>query len=489
MTSYLAVDLGAESGRIIRGSLNHGTLALHEIHRFRHEVVPVAGTLRWDLLHLWAEVLAGLRAGADGEVRSLSVDAWGVDYVLVRGREPLCGLAFNYRDPRAQAALQALRVAPGEEFIYAQTGIQFIPLNSVYQLVADTWRDRGWVEGADGMLMIADWFHWLLCGRRANEETNASTTQLYDPQRRTWAWPLIERLDLPRALFATEVVRPGTVLGPLTAEVAGLTGLPATTPVIAGCTHDTASAVVAVPAEEGEDWAYLSSGTWSLLGVELSAPLLSAAARCGNFTNELGYGGSVRFLRNIIGLWLLQESRRQWERAGQVLDYDLLVSEAAQTPALRALIQPDDPRFLAPGDMPARIRDYCRETAQPEPRTPGEVIRCILESLALLYARHLGEIERITGRTIRVLHIVGGGSRNEMLNQFTANATGRTVLAGPVEATALGNVLVQAITLGDLPDLPTARQVVRASFPQIRYEPRDSAVWQTARARFAALPI
>jgi rhamnulokinase len=359
----------------------------------------------------------------------------------------------------------------------------------VYQLVADTQRDRGWVESADGLLMVADWFHWLLCGRRANEETNASTTQLYDPQRRTWAWPLIERLDLPRALFSTEIVRAGTQLGALTPEVASLTGLPASTPVIAGCTHDTASAVAAVPAEEGEDWAYLSSGTWSLLGVELAAPLLSAEARRGNFTNELGYGGSVRFLRNIIGLWVLQEARRQWERTGQKFDYEQLCAQAAQAPALGALIQPDEPRFLPPGDMPTRIQDYCRETAQPTPRTPGEVIRCILESLALLYAQHLEELERITERTIRILHIVGGGSRNDLLNQFTANATGRTVLAGPVEATALGNVLVQAITLGHLPDLPSARQVVRANFPQKRYEPRDAAIWQAARERFARLPI
>jgi rhamnulokinase len=317
------------------------------------------------------------------------------------------------------------------------------------------------------------------------EESNASTTQLYNPRQRAWSEKLIAHFRFPRRLFP-EIVPPGTVLGPLLPEVMAETGLGAAS-VIAGCTHDTAAAVAAVPAQ-GEDWAYLSSGTWSLIGVELSAPLINDAVRAANFTNEVGYGGRIRFLKNIIGLWLLQECRRSWARDGSDLDYGALTRLASEAPPLRALIQANDPRFHCPADMPAEIRNYCRETGQPEPRGPGEYARCIFDSLALLYAAKLEETERLTGRTVRVLHIVGGGSKNELLNQLAADATKRTVIAGPVEATALGNVLSQVLALGLLPTLEAARAVVRESFATTRYEPRPDAAWEAARARFAALP-
>lgn len=341
------------------------------------------------------------------------------------------------------------------------------------------------LNSADRLLLIADWIHYLLCGRAVAEATNASTTQLYDPRSNDWSEKLISHFGFPRGLFP-EIVPPGTVLGPLLPEVRAETSL-GPVPVVAGCTHDTAAAVAAVPAQ-GNDWAYLSSGTWSLIGVELPAPLIDDAVRAANFTNEVGYGGSIRFLKNIIGLWLLQECRRIWAREGLDHDYASLTPLAASARPLRSLIQPNDPRFHNPADMPAEIRAFCRETRQPEPQTPGEYARCIFDSLALLYAAKLGEIERLTGRQVRVLHIVGGGSKNELLNQLAADATGRTVVAGPVEATALGNVLSQLLALGSLPTLEAARTVIRDSFATTRYEPRPDAAWEAARERFSRLP-
>jgi rhamnulokinase len=298
----------------------------------------------------------------------------GVDYVLVRDREPLIGPAFHYRDPRTLAPYDELRKDPGEAYIYERTGIQFMPLNSLYQLVADVQRDRGWVEAADAILMIADWFHWLMTGRRTVEETNASTTQLYNPEKREWSRDLIERLRLPAKLFGTEVIRPGAVIGSMDSDIARHAGFQEHMPaVVACCTHDTGSAVVAVPATEGDDWAYLSSGTWSLIGVELSGPLLTEEAREANFTNEIGFGGTIRFLRNVIGLWLLQECRRQWSAAGAAYDYAELMDLAKEVQPFRSVIHADDPRFLPPGDMIGRIQSFCRETQQLEPQTPGEL--------------------------------------------------------------------------------------------------------------------
>jgi rhamnulokinase len=486
---YIAIDLGAESGRIMRGTLGTGgRLELEEIHRFPNGPIKVLGTLRWDLLGLWREILAGLRkaGGAGFSPRSISVDSWGVDYVLTRGSEPALGCPFNYRDQRALGPYKRLREDPGESYLYAQTGIQFMPLNSVYQLVADLERDRGWVESSDGFLMIADWFHWLLTGRKTVEETNASTTQLFDPVKRAWARELIDRLGLPQGLFEIDTVKPGSIIGPLTEEAAEDSGLPKDTPVVACCTHDTGSAVVAVPAS-GEGWAYLSSGTWSLIGIERSEPLLTEEARTANFTNELGYGDTVRLLRNIIGLWLLQECRRQWARDGNEIEYAECTRLAAAATPQRSFILPDDPRFLAPTDMPARIREFCRETGQPEPGDAGAIARCIFESLALLYAVRLDELERLSGKPIHTLHIVGGGSRNLLLNQFAANATGRTVIAGPTEATAIGNVLVQALAMGDLADLQQARETVALSFAVEKYEPAEAGEWTAARRRFTEL--
>jgi len=484
---HIACDLGAESGRVMLGTFDGARLALEEVHRFPNGAIRVLGSSRWDLLGLHREILHGLGlvAARGLPMASLGVDSWGLDFALVGAREPILRASYHYRDTRHEAAFRAARTPDFERLVFGETGIQFMPINTLYQLLAGREEDSDVFRIAGRLLLVADWFHYLLCGRAVAEATNASTTQLFDPRTRAWSEKLIAHFGFPRHLFP-EIVAPGTVLGPLLPEVIQETGL-GPVPVIAGCTHDTAAAVAAVPAQ-GDDWAYLSSGTWSLIGVEMPEPLINDTVRAANFTNEFGYGGTIRFLKNIIGLWLVQECRRIWARDGHEYDYAALSRMAAEAPALRSLIQPNDPRFHCPADMPAEIRAYCRETGQAEPQTPGEHMRCIFDSLALLYAAKLDEIERLTGKRLRVLHIVGGGSRNELLNQLAADASGRVVLAGPVEATALGNVLAQMLALGTLPTLEAARALVRHSFTLTRYEPRPDAGWASARARFAKLP-
>jgi rhamnulokinase len=482
---HIACDLGAESGRVMLGVFDGKRLSLEEIHRFPNGPIRVCGSQRWDLLGIYREILHGLRAVASRGLSSVGVDSWAIDYALVRGREPLLRTPYHYRDSRREAAFHAARNPEFEALVFAETGIQFMPINTLYALLADQAEDAALLDSAERLLLVADWIHYLLCGRAVAEATNASTTQLCDPRSGRWSEKLIAHFKFPRRLFP-DIVPAGTVLGPLLPEVMAETAL-GPVPVVAGCTHDTAAAVAAVPAQ-GDDWAYLSSGTWSLIGVELPAPLINDAARAANFTNEVGYGGSIRFLKNIIGLWLLQECRRTWAREGHDHDYATLTRLAGEARPLRSLIQPNDPRFHCPADMPAEIQKYCRETGQPEPQTPGEHARCIFDSLALLYAAKLEELERLTGRRVRVLHIVGGGSKNELLNQLAADASKRTVLAGPIEATALGNVLSQMLGLHLLPSLDAARALVRDSFATARYEPRPDVAWPAARARFAQLP-
>jgi rhamnulokinase len=405
--------------------------------------------------------------------------------------------AFHYRDPRTAKGVAGVRARVDWPTLFAETGIQFMPLNTIYQLATEA-RER--LQDAGGFLMIADAFNHFLCDSAAMsvEESNASTTQLYNPRLRTWSKPLLRALELPERLFPP-VVPSGTRLGGLKPALAHELGLPPLD-VLASCSHDTGAAVAAVPADRGgperpgqagtraPDWAYLSSGTWSLMGVELDSPLLTDACRELNFTNEIGYGGSVRLLKNISGLWLVQECRRAWAAAGQAHDYATLTHLAGEVPPFRSLVEPTDERFVAPGGMPEKIANYCRETGQPAPETPGAFTRCALESLALLYRRTLRQLEKLTGMTVQRLHIVGGGSRNMLLNQFAANALQLPVLAGPVEATAIGNVLIQAITLGHLPDLASARAVVRRSFEVTEIKPDDARQWEEAYRRFESLP-
>jgi rhamnulokinase len=483
---YVACDLGAESGRVILGQLDAGKVTLQEIHRFPNGGVKIAGSLRWNIVAIFQELKTGLRqAAARGvKIESLSVDSWGLDYVFIGAGQPLLSLPYHYRDARTDRTYAAALQSPGREVIFHETGIQFMPINSLYHLIDDLERSPRLLEIAGQFLTIADYLHFLFSGVAAVEVSLASTTQLYNPVSGQWSDRLIELFGFPRHLFP-RLVPSGTRLGPVLPEIASETGARGLE-VIATCSHDTGAAVAAVPAT-GEDWAYLSSGTWSLIGVELPAPLLTKEALAHNFTNEAGFGGTTRFLKNIVGLWILQESRRAWQREGRELDYATLASQAAESEAFRALINPNDPRFWRPDDMPAKIVAYCRETGQRPPETPGQFTRCIYESLALLYRRTLEDLEHATGRGIARLHIVGGGSQSVLLNQFAASASGRPVLAGPVEATALGNVLLQAVTLGHLESLEALRAVVRDSFAIQRYEPRDGAAWEEAYARFSAL--
>lgn len=492
-THYLAIDLGAESGRVMLGTLWEGRLTLEEIHRFSNGAVVIKGSRRWDLLHLYAEIVEGLRkAGArDLPIRSLSSDSWGVDYALMKGSEPFLTTPYQYRDVRTDDSYERLGNVTREE-IYAATGIQFMTINTLCQLHTDLLQRPEILKFADRFLLIGDTVNHLLGGEPVAEASLASTTQLFDPAKMDWARPLLARLRLPESIFP-KVVPSGTVIGTLTPELQSETRLGAVS-VVATCSHDTGAAVAAVPATDEPGWAYLSSGTWSLLGVESPTPVLTEEARNLNFTNEVGYGGTVRLLKNIAGLWILQECMRFWRESGHDHTYTDLVNLALEATPLVSLINPGDGRFLrsggttASGGMPARIAEYCRETSQPVPESVGAMARCILESLSLLYRKSLGELEQLTGRKINRLHIVGGGTRNDLLNQCAASATGRKVITGPVEATAAGNILIQAIARGAVASLTEARAIVARSFPQNSYEPQDPSVWKAAYERFRALP-
>jgi rhamnulokinase len=482
-TYYLACDLGAESGRLMLGTLADGKLELDEIHRFPNTPVKTEGSLHWNVPQLFNELTAGLKKAAalNLPIASISTDSWGVDYILYDAHGQIMSPVFHYRDSRTARGVAQAKARVNWETIFAETGIQFMPLNTIYQLAAEP-AER--LTRADRLLLIGDAFNYYLCGNAKAEASLASTTQLYNPRTRTWSKKLLDALNLPERVFP-EIVPSGVKLGLLRADLAKEVGLKPIV-VIASCSHDTGAAVAAVPGS-GSCWAYLSSGTWSLMGVEWPQPVITDACRELNFTNEIGYGDSVRLLKNIIGLWLVQECRRDWAKTGPEYDYGTLAQLAADAPPFVTLIDPTDSRFLTPDDMPAKITAQCRETGQPVPATPGAMVRAIVESLALLYRRTLKQIEQLTRQRVERLHIVGGGSKNELLNQFAANATQVEVLAGPVEATAIGNILVQAIALGHLPSLNTARKVVRDSNPVSVYQPQDAETWQEAYERFERL--
>lgn len=482
-THYLACDLGAESGRLMLGSLADGRLVLEEIHRFSNTPIKADSSLCWNIPGLFEELKAGLKKAAARKlaIASISTDSWGVDYALLDAQGAIIPPTFHYRDARTARGVARVKAAVDWPTIFDETGIQFMPLNTIYQLAAEP-PER--LAGAAQMLMIADAFNFFLSGEARIEESNASTTQLYNPHTRQWSKKLLTALDLPQRLFPG-IVPPGTRLGPLRKDLAGETGLPQIE-VIASCSHDTGAAVAAVPADSA-NWAYLSSGTWSLMGVELPAPLINDTCRELNFTNEIGYGGSVRLLKNISGLWLMQECRRAWAGDGQDLDYATLTKLAAEALPFVSLINPAAARFLAPPNMPEAIAAFCRETGQPVPATPGAFIRCALESLALLYRRTRQQLDQLLKRKTERLHIVGGGSQNALLNRFTADALQIPVLAGPVEATAAGNALIQAITLKHLGSLSAARQVVPDSFTVTTVEPGNPAAWNEAYDRFLRL--
>lgn len=483
--SFAAADLGATSGRVVVGRVGEGRLEVTETHRFAN--VPVAlpsSGLHWDILGLYQGVLDGLRAAARSagpdSVASVGIDSWAVDYGLLDASGALLGNPHHYRDQRTDGVADRIREELGAARLYQDTGLQHLPFNTLYQAAAA--RDTPQFKAAHRLLLIPDLLTYWLTGRIGAEVTNASTTGLFDVHARGWSAALAEAIGI-NPLLLPDLRAPGEDCGPLLASVAGHTGLSPATSVTAVASHDTASAVAAVPAERA-NFAYISCGTWSLAGLELDAPVLSEASRLANFTNELGIDGSIRYLRNIMGLWLLTESQRHWRANGAPHELGPLLVEAARARPFSAVIDPDAPEFLVPGDMPARIAAFCERTGQLPPPDRGTLVRTVIEALALAHARTLNQAAELAGADIEVIHLVGGGSRNELLCQLTADASGLPVVAGPAEATALGNILVQARAHGVVHDRAGMRRLVADTQDLRRYTPRgDRAAWAEAGAR------
>lgn len=486
---YLAIDLGAESGRVMLGTLEDGVLRLEELHRFLNEPVQMLDTLYWDFPRLWLEIRRGLSVAAEktaGEVDGIAVDSWGVDYGLIDRDGRLLSSPVHYRDPRTEGVMEEVVEHHSREEIFRATGLQFLSLNTLFQLAAHRKKSPHGLDAADRFLLIADLVNYMLTGRAVAERTLASTTQLLSAATGNWSEEMARAAGVPDRLFP-DLVDAASPIAPLRADIAAQAGFRGCPTVIACGAHDTASAVAAVPAT-GDDWAYLSSGTWSLLGVELEKPAITSQVLAHNFTNETGVGRRIRFLRNINGLWLVQECRRAWSRSGAPeLSYESLTEEAREAGDAEAFVDPGHADFFAPEDMAAAIQDFCRQSGQSVPASRGAIVRTALESLALVYRRTAEEAARLSGKKIERLHIVGGGSRNTLLNQLTANALQVPVLAGPVEATATGNVLVQAMATGGVASLEALRDTVRASFELREYQPESASAWAEKYRRFREL--
>ncbi len=481
---YLALDLGAESGRAVIGHLDGRSLQLKEVHRFSNGPVRVNGHLHWDVLRLFSEVkrgieLAVLKCGP--AVSSIGLDTWGVDFGLLDAQGSLLGNPYHYRDSRTDGMMEQVFKRVSRDQVFEHTGIQFMQLNSLYQLFSMRLNQASILDIADTFLTIPDLFNFWLTGRKVNEFSIATTTQCYDPRAKAWATEMLDKLNLPTSMFG-EIVSPGTLLGDLRSDIASDLDV---TPiaVIAPACHDTGSAVAAVPAR-GRHYAYISSGTWSLMGVETDEPVITPQSLEYNFTNEGGVCDTFRLLKNIMGLWLVQECRREWARTGESYDYATLTQMAASATPFGPIVDVDDHRFLSLGGMPDKIRQYCRETGQAIPESRGEVLRCALESLALRYRWVLSKLEMMMGQRLEVVHIIGGGMQNELLCQLAADAMQRPVVAGPVEATAMGNILMQALALGDIGSLQEGRELIRNSFEVGTYEPGNAAPWDEAYGRY-----
>ena len=478
---FLAFDFGASSGRAMLATFDGVKITLEEKHRFSNDPVTVNGSLYWDVLRLFHEIKQGILKCAnsgDRDIDCIGIDTWGVDYGLLDKNGKLLGNPYHYRDTRTEGMYEeAFQRVPKEE-IFRETGIAFNWFNTLFQLLAAKLAQDVALEQAKTLLFMPDLLNYFLTGEKKTEYTIASTSQMFDSRKHTWAVGLLEKLGIPADIF-TEVVYPGEKVGVLKAELAEELGV-AQIPVIAVASHDTGSAVASVPVPDKDDFIYISSGTWSLMGVELDKPNVSEGAFAHNFTNEGGVNKTVRFLKNIMGLWLIQESKRQWEREGEALSFNELEQQANAAKPFESMIDPDYPAFQTPGNMPRRIREYCEKTGQKVPQTKGEVVRCIAQSLAFKYRNTIEGMEEVTGKKYSVLNIVGGGIKDKMICQFTANATKRTVEAGPVEATSIGNVIVQAMAMGAIEDLSQGRQVVKNSFDIAQYIPQDSAAWDAA---------
>jgi rhamnulokinase len=489
---FLAIDLGASGGRVVAGLFDGQQFSLEEVYRFGNGGIHAAGQMHWPLMSLWQHVCRGLKAASKlypGQIASVGVDTWGVDFALLDKNDEILGIPHHYRCGRTKGILdKAFALVPRDE-IFKATGLQFMEFNTLYQLLAMKFAKSPQLDIAHSFLMIPDLFHWLLTGIKSNEATNASTTQFLNPKTKSWANDLLDRFGLPKQILGN-IIQPGTRLGKIQASVAEDTGLASIDVIVPG-THDTASAVAAVPAAskpgQKPNWCYISSGTWSLMGVETPEPVINQRCYDLNFTNEGGVGGTTRLLKNIAGLWLVQECRRVWKDSGLEYGFEDLMDKAAKSPMHAALINPDHPSFVAPKDMPQAIRDYCAYTSQDSPENEGAIIRAALESLALRYRMVLGFLEELIGNRIETIHIVGGGAKNALLCQMAADATNRRVVAGPVEATALGNLAVQAVASGAIKDLVQAREIIRTSFEVQEYRPKQPAAWDEAYSRFEQL--
>ena len=478
-SKYISADFGASSGRIMLAELDD-TLRLQEIHRFPNHQILNLGHYQWDLLGLFHELKTGLSIIADHghrDIAGIGVDTWGVDFGFIGRNDTLLGNPYCYRDTRTRGMMDRAFEIFSKTGIYSATGIQFIELNSIYQLLSMVESGHPILDIAETLLFMPDLFHFLMTGHRKTEYTIASTSQLLNAQARQWDVTLFKSLNLPAHLMA-DIVRPGTILGSLKEEIRDETGLHVEH-VIAPASHDTASAVAAIPVTGNQPWAYLSSGTWSLMGVELNHPLVNTESLERNFTNEGGVNGSIRFLKNATGLWLLEECRRQWQKGGDV-SYESLLKEADRSEPFRTLVHVDHPLFHHPQDMIQAIQRFSKDTGQPVPDTRGRIVRCIIESLALRYRQILEDLNRLQGKRIEKLHVVGGGSRNALLNQFTADACAVPVYAGPAEATALGNVLIQAMACGQLDSLEQGRSMIARSFPVRDFMPEETEKWDSA---------
>lgn len=480
---YLAFDLGAETGRAVLGRLQSGTLAMEEVHRFPNEPVEYGGSLHWDVARLWFEMRKALSKLESVELAGIGVDAWGVDYAILGEHGELLQNPYHYRDQRTEGVMDEVFRKVKKEEIYRATGIQFMPINTLYQLFAEQRDTPNILKAAKQLVTIPDLFNYWLTGNAVCEFTNATTTQLVDPLRRNWATDLMEKVGL-RSDLPAPIVEPGTIVGALLPSIARSSSL-ARPSVIAPACHDTGSAVAAITARDCT--AFLSSGTWSLMGIELDEPVVTPQALKLNFTNEGGVNGTTRLLKNVMGLWMLQGCRHSWSARGHAPDYRELVELASRERAFACLVDPDDESFLRSTDVVSTIDSFCKKRNQPAPATPGAYVRCVLESLALKYRLVLRSLEQLCRRRIEQIRVIGGGSKNRVLNQFTADATGRRVLAGPAEATALGNIAMQILATREASSLQEVRAMVDRSFPAEIFEPRDTDQWEQHAERFEQL--
>ncbi|MFH1422470.1 MAG: rhamnulokinase family protein [Planctomycetota bacterium] len=482
-SQFLAFDLGAESGRALLGTLQDRQLKVEELHRFPNIPVNIHSHIYWNIFRIYENLKESLKICAlqrKLSPHSIGVDTWGVDYALLADDGNILGLPYTYRDIRTEGVIEAFFEKFSSEHTYELTGIQVYRINTIFQLYSMVRDKSPLLKVAKDLLFTPDLLLYLLTGEKKTEFSIATTSGLFNPVTNSWEPELFEALEIPIDIMQ-EVVAPGTITGNLTSEILKETGID-TIPAVAPATHDTGSAVAAVPAE-GEDWAYISSGTWSLMGIEIRKPVLTHEARKRNFTNEGGVDGTFRFLKNIVGLWLLQKCVWKWSKTHDV-SYAKLTREAVSAKPFKALINPDYDGFLNPPDMPEAITAFCKHTKQPIPRSSSEITRSILESLALRYRAVLDELRQVSSVPINKIHVIGGGSKNHLLCQFTANATGLPVIAGPVEATAIGNLLVQAKTLGYISSIAELRNIVRNSFSVTMFKPKDADLWEKAYERF-----